>query len=168
MRQVLRPGAMGRPRGIWWRERWEGESGWGIHVTPWLIHVSVWQNPLQYCKVISLQLIKISEKKFFFSISLAIPKFNFLSHVRSLRLSSRHFGLVLTLNNAAACASPFSPHLLVALPASGVLFRWELLLGMYFVGFIYFPSQLGCPPRFKNFPQTHQWEGFLLFGNFLY
>ena len=25
---------------------------------PWLIHFNVWQNPLQYCKVISLQLIK--------------------------------------------------------------------------------------------------------------
>ena len=25
-------------------------------------HVNVWQKPLQYCKVISLQLIKISEK----------------------------------------------------------------------------------------------------------
>ena len=33
------------------------------HVNPWLIHVNVWQNPLQYCKVISLQLIKINEKK---------------------------------------------------------------------------------------------------------
>ena len=63
MRQVLGPGALGRPRGIGWRGRWEGGSGWGIHVTPWLIHVSVWQNPLQYCKVISLQLIKINEKK---------------------------------------------------------------------------------------------------------
>ena len=28
----------------------------------WLIHVNVWQKPLQYCKVISLQLIKINEK----------------------------------------------------------------------------------------------------------
>ena len=46
-----------------WRGTWEGGSGWGIHVTPWLIHVNVWQNPLQYCKVISLQLIKINEKK---------------------------------------------------------------------------------------------------------
>ena len=34
-----------------------------IHVNPWLIHVKVWQKPLQYCKVISLQLIKINEKK---------------------------------------------------------------------------------------------------------
>ena len=62
MRQVLGPGALGRPEGIGWRGRWEGGSGWGIHVNPWLIHVSVWQNPLQYCKVISLQLIKINEK----------------------------------------------------------------------------------------------------------
>ena len=43
--------------------RWEGGSGWGTHVNPWLIHVNVWQKPLQYCKVISLQLIKINEKK---------------------------------------------------------------------------------------------------------
>ena len=27
---------------------------WGTHVHPWLIHVNVWQNPLQYFKVISL------------------------------------------------------------------------------------------------------------------
>ena len=63
MRQVLGPGALGRPRGIGWRGRWEGGAGWGIHVNPWLIHVKVWQKPLQYCKVISLQLIKINEKK---------------------------------------------------------------------------------------------------------
>ena len=37
-------------------------SGWGTHVNPWLIHVNVWQKPLQYCKVISLQLIKINEQ----------------------------------------------------------------------------------------------------------
>ena len=48
---------------IGWRGRWEGGSGWGIHVNPWLIHVNIWQNPLQYCKVISLQLIKINGKK---------------------------------------------------------------------------------------------------------
>ena len=40
-----------------------GGSGWGTHVNPWLIHVNVWQKPLQYCKVISLQLIKTNEKK---------------------------------------------------------------------------------------------------------
>ena len=35
----------------------------GNTCNPWLIHVSVWQKPLQYCKVISFQLIKINEKK---------------------------------------------------------------------------------------------------------
>ena len=38
-------------------------TGRGIHVNPWLTHVHVWQKPLQYCKVISLQLIKINGEK---------------------------------------------------------------------------------------------------------
>ena len=63
MRQVLRAGALGRPSGMGWGGRREGGSGWGTHVNPRLIHVNVWQKPLQYCKVISLQLIKINEKK---------------------------------------------------------------------------------------------------------
>ena len=63
MRQVLGAGALGRPRGMGWGGRREGGSGWGTHVNPWLIHVNVWQKPLQYCKVISLQLIKLNEKK---------------------------------------------------------------------------------------------------------
>ena len=63
MRRVLRAGALGRPRGMGWGGRREGESGRGTHVNPWLIHVNVWQKPLQYYKVISLQLIKINEKK---------------------------------------------------------------------------------------------------------
>ena len=41
MRQVHGPGALGRPRGIGWRGRWEGGSEWGIHVHLWLIHVNV-------------------------------------------------------------------------------------------------------------------------------
>ena len=63
MRQVLGAGALGRPRGRGWEGRQEGGSGWGTHVNPWLIHVNVWQKTLQYFKVISLQLIKINEKK---------------------------------------------------------------------------------------------------------
>ena len=63
MRQVLGPGALGRPSGMGWGGRWDGGSGWGTHVNLWLIHVNVWQKPLQYCEVISLQLIKINEKK---------------------------------------------------------------------------------------------------------
>ena len=42
----------------------EGGFRMGTHVNPWLSHVNVWQKPQQYCKVISLQLIKIiGEKK---------------------------------------------------------------------------------------------------------
>ena len=40
-----------------------GRFRMGNSVNPWLIHVNVWQKPLQYCKVISLQLIKINGKK---------------------------------------------------------------------------------------------------------
>ena len=69
MRQVLGPGALGRPRGIGWRGRWERGSGWGTHVNLWLIHVNVWQNPLQYCKIISLQLIKKKKNSTFFKTS---------------------------------------------------------------------------------------------------
>ena len=81
MRQVLGPGALGRPRGIGWRGRWEGVSGWEIHVNPWLIHVNVWKKPLQYCKVISLQLIKINGKK---------NKTNVTKNEISLTLSHTH------------------------------------------------------------------------------
>ena len=62
MRQVLGAVALGRPKELGWGVRWEGGSGWGTHVNPWLIHDNVWQKPLQYCKVIILQLIKIKEK----------------------------------------------------------------------------------------------------------
>ena len=70
MRQVCRAGALGWPRGMGWEGRWEGGSGWGTHVNPWQIHVNVWQKPLQYCKVISLQLIKINGKKKYFFLGL--------------------------------------------------------------------------------------------------
>ena len=40
-----------------------GGSGWGPHGHPWLIHVSVWQKPLQCCKVISPQLNNWKKKK---------------------------------------------------------------------------------------------------------
>ena len=63
MRQVLRAVALGRPRVMGWRGKWQRESGWGTCVNPWLVHVNVWQKPLQYCKVINLQLIKKIKKK---------------------------------------------------------------------------------------------------------
>ena len=51
--------------------------------------------------------------------------------------------------------------------ASGLLFRWELRLGAYTVGFVFF-----FPPGYvalwdsKAPPQTQRWEGFLVFRNF--
>ena len=54
--RALKAGALGQPRGMGWGGRWKRGSGWGTHVHPWWIHVTVWQNPPQYCKVISLQL----------------------------------------------------------------------------------------------------------------
>ena len=104
----------------------------------------------------------------FLSLSFAVPQFKLVTHKSSLRLSSGLSGPVLTLSNAAR-SSPFRPHLLVA--DAGV---WgTFLLGVAFRHvicefYLLFPSQSGCPPRFKNFPQTRQCEGFLVFGNFLY
>ena len=50
MRQALGPGTLGRLRGSGWKGRWEGGSGWGTHVNPWLFHFNVWQNSLQIKK----------------------------------------------------------------------------------------------------------------------
>ena len=72
VKQITSPGGMHETGARAWctgktqrdgvgRER-EGGSGWGMQVTPWLIHVSVSHNPLQCCEVISLQLMKINEK----------------------------------------------------------------------------------------------------------
>ena len=73
VKQITSPGWMHETSAWGWctgkpqRDRVErevgGGSGWGIHVNPWLVHVKVWQKPLQYCKVISFQLIKINGKK---------------------------------------------------------------------------------------------------------
>ena len=89
--------------------------------------------------------------------------FSLLSHsLKKLPPTAlRAFRLVLTLSNAYR-SSPFRLHLLVA--DAGV---WgTFLLGVAFMhvicGFYLFSSQLGCPPRFENFPQTRRCEGFLV------
>ena len=70
VKQITSPGWMHETSARGWctgntqRDQVERQvgSGWGIHVNPWLIHVNAWQKPLQYFKVISLQLIKINGK----------------------------------------------------------------------------------------------------------
>ena len=91
-----------------------------------------------------------------FSLSFAVPQFKLVTHKNSLRLSSGQSGPVLTLSNAAR-SSAFRPHLLVADAdvwgtfLLGVAFR-HIICGFYLL----FPFHSGCPPRFKNFPQTRQ------------
>ena len=73
VKQIASPGWMHETSARGWctgktqRDGVEREVGGGLrcgtHVNPWLIHVNVWQKPLQYCKVISLQLIKINGRK---------------------------------------------------------------------------------------------------------
>ena len=78
-----------------------------------------------------------------------------------------HSGPVLTLSNAA-CSSLFSPSLLVVdssvwdISPLGVAVRPVICQFYLFI----FSSQLCCPLRFQNSPQTRWWEGFLVFGNF--
>ena len=66
VKQITGPGSM-HETGCSGLVHWDDPEGWhgegvgrgfrmGIHVHPWLIHVNVWQKPLQYCKLSSLQL----------------------------------------------------------------------------------------------------------------
>ena len=100
-----------------------------------------------------------------FSLSFAVPQFKLVTHKSSLRLPAGHSGPVLTLSNAAH-SSPFLPHLLVADAGLwgtfllGVAFR-HVICGFYL---LFLPVRLPS----ENFPQTHQCEGFLVFGHVLY
>ena len=67
--QITSPGWVHETSGWGWctgntqRDQVEWEvRGWIRMRNPWLIQVNVWQKPVQYCKVISLQLIKIYGK----------------------------------------------------------------------------------------------------------
>ena len=73
MKQIASPGSM-HETGCSGLVHWDDPEGWdGEHIHPWLIHVNVWQNPPQYCKVISLQLKK---KKKGFSLALSIESYS--------------------------------------------------------------------------------------------
>ena len=84
-------------------------------VHSWLALLWYSLNPLfceqaSLCLRLELSMRKFSSLSFFLlSLSLAIPQFGLLSHVSSLRLSSGHSGLVLTLS--------MQPHLSCSLVA---------------------------------------------------
>ena len=65
VKQIASPGSMyetGPSGPVHWDdpEGWDGGSGSGTQVHPWLSHVNVRQKPLQCCKVISRQLKQIN------------------------------------------------------------------------------------------------------------
>ena len=63
MRQVLGAGALGWPRGMRWGGRWKGGLRMGNTCRSMAVSCKCMQKPLQYCRVISLQLMKINGKK---------------------------------------------------------------------------------------------------------
>ena len=67
--------------------------------------------------------------------SLEIPQFGLLSHVSSLRLSTRHSGLVLTLRTDDEPTLPY-PALAHCwwMQGSGLLLSWQLQLGAFSIG----------------------------------
>ena len=81
-----------------------------------LLWNSLGHNPLfSECAGVTMQLWKLSrERSFLFLVSLSIPQFGLLCHIRSLRLSSGHSNPVLPLRtDDATYTSLPSPHLLV-------------------------------------------------------
>ena len=67
-------------------------------------------------------------KFFYFPLSLAIPQFGLLSHIRSLRLSSGHSDLSFTLSMQSVPPYPVPAHWWQT-PVSGLVLHWELQLG---------------------------------------
>ena len=109
--------------------------------------------------------------------SLCYPTFGLLSHFSSLRSPSGRSGRssvlalsrgssVLALSSAARPPRPapacWCGHKHLGCFSAGSRLR-RLTCGFYL--FIFF-LPVRCPLRFQNAPQTHRWEGFLVFGNF--
>ena len=59
MAQGTQTGVLRQPRGVGWGERWEGGPRGGISICLsiylWVIHVNVWQKPIQYCNYPSIK-----------------------------------------------------------------------------------------------------------------
>ena len=93
---MLGAGALGWPRGMVRGGRKEGGSGWGTRVYLWQIHVDVWQKPIQYCKVINLQLKKqkdISETPMYWQLKQRISK-QHLRQIRNYRKIIKYFEII--------------------------------------------------------------------------
>ena len=79
-----------------------------------MIHVNLWQKPLQYCKVISLQLIKISgKKKEWFICSCDYFKIFFQHHKLCSKWKPEfipHYTTNYTLSLGQALWGPLNPH----------------------------------------------------------
>ena len=81
-----------------------------------LLWYSLGHNPLfcEHPRHLHVALESLQERSFFVFWSLTIPWFGLLCHISSLRLSSRHSSLVLTLRkDDAAWASLSGPHSVV-------------------------------------------------------
>ena len=94
----------------------------------------------------------------FFLVSQGNAQIGFLSYIRSLRLSSRHSGLVLTQRiNDAACAFLPNPHSLVADMSFWVTSLLAFVVRCVLCGSFFFPPDCGlcCPLRFQNSLKTH-------------
>ena len=94
-----------------------------------------------------------------FFLSLAIPQFGLLSHVSSLRLSSGHAGLVLTLSMQPRPPCPAPAHWWWK-RVSGLLLHWELQLGTYSVGFFFFFLLIILPSEIPKLPTDQPVRGF--------
>ena len=113
------------------RGRQEGGSGWGTHVNPWLIHVRVWQKPLQYCKVISLRLIKINWKKKkeilpHFSLAFGVCSHSLKSVASQLQNSSLCLHCYLAIFPPCMCLLDFLEGQLLGLGSA--LVKYDLIL----------------------------------------
>ena len=75
-----------------WGERWEGGSGLGTHVHPWLIHVNVWQNQYSIVKQnkVKIKIIKKKSTKCFLSKR---TRFGYIPLLYPIKLKSKLFCL---------------------------------------------------------------------------
>ena len=117
------------------QQGWGGGMGEGP-VCSWLALLWYWSNP-SFCEQASVH-VRAFCRKVLFLFSLAIPQFGLLSHISSLRLSSGHSCLVLTLSTDDAAHSLMADARVWATCPPAVVVRSIF----WFLFFFFFPSQL--------------------------